>query len=147
VSLSTVLQGNELDFYAEDEWRLSPKASVNLGLHGSMFATSGKTYAYVQPRISGRIMLPGQIAFKAGYAQMAQYLHLLSNNTISLPTDLWVPATSLVKPQLAQQVSAGFARSIANNSVELSVEAYYKNMDNVIEYREGELYIATAGKD
>lgn len=147
VSLSTVLYGNEINVYAEDEWRLSPKASVNLGLHGSMFATAGKTYAYAQPRISGRILLPGDVAFKMGYAQMAQYLHLLSNNTISLPTDLWVPATSRVKPQLAQQLSAGFARSIAHNTVELSVEGYYKNMDNVIEYKEGELYFATADKD
>jgi len=147
VSLSTVLHGNEINVYAEDEWQLSPRASVNLGLHGSLFATAGKTYGYVQPRISGRVMLPGDVAFKVGYAQMAQYLHLLSNNTISLPTDLWVPATSRVKPQLAQQLSAGFARSIAHNTVELSVEGYYKNMDNVIEYKEGELYFATAGRD
>ncbi len=147
VNLSMVLHGNEINLYAEDEWQLSPKASINMGLHGSLFATAGKTYVYAQPRISGRIVLPGDVAFKVGYAQMAQYLHLLSNNTISLPTDLWVPATNRVKPQLAQQLSAGFARSIVHNTVELSVEGYYKNMDNVIEYKEGELYFATAGSD
>ena len=67
---------------------------------------------------------------------MAQYIHLLTNNNIGLPTDLWVPSTENVKPQRAWQVSTGYFRSIGNDW-EFSIEAYYKNMEGLIEYKEG----------
>jgi hypothetical protein len=86
-------------------------------------------------------MLPGDIAFKAAYTHMNQYVHLLTNNSTTLPTDLWVPSTDLVKPMFSRQIAVGFAKSIMNEKVEASIEGYYKTMDGVIEYKDGASYL------
>jgi hypothetical protein len=68
---------------------------------------------------------------------MQQYIHLLTNSDAGLPTDLWVPATDLVKPQWSQQWVLGAAKSFADNVYEASLETYYKDMRGLIEYKEG----------
>ncbi|AOM80097.1 TonB-dependent receptor domain-containing protein [Pedobacter steynii] len=141
------ISGTELDVYAEDDWNVMDKLKVNYGLHWSGFATEGKFYHYLQPRISARYLLPGDWGLKVSFARMAQYLHLLAGNSITLPTDLWVPATKKVLPQLANQFAIGLARNIFSNKIEFSLEGYYKTMDHVIEYKEGEAYINTADKN
>ncbi len=137
-------QNNELDAYIEDDWKISDKLNVNLGLHWSALTGTSKQYQQLQPRMNLRYILPGSIGLNLSYARMAQYMHLLSGNTISLPTDLWVPATDKIKPQLANQFAAGLARSILNNKMELSAELYYKQMDNVLEYKDGASYIVNS---
>jgi hypothetical protein len=72
---------------------------------------------------------------------MAQYLHLLTNGTIGLPTDLWVPVTDSIKPLTADQYAIGVARALG--SYEISVEGYYKTMDNIIEYKEGASFFSS----
>ena len=67
---------------------------------------------------------------------MGQFLHLLTNSGIGLPTDLWVPATEKIKPQFSDQIAAGYARTF-NDKIEVSLEGYYKTMDNLIEYKDG----------
>ena len=67
---------------------------------------------------------------------MGQFLHLLTNSGIGLPTDLWVPATEKIKPQFSDQIAAGYARTF-NDKFEVSLEGYYKTMDNLIEYKDG----------
>lgn len=131
----------ELAVYAEDDWLLSNKFKVNLGVHASAFKAKANWYGSVQPRAGLRYLLPGDIALKASYAQMAQYVHFLTNNSSTLPTDLWVPSTDKIKPMLSQQVAAGFAKTIMNGKVDASVEGYYKKMDGVIEYLEGTSYL------
>jgi hypothetical protein len=76
-------------------------------------------------------------SLKAGYARNAQYLHLISNATSASPTDLWIPTSKNVKPQIADQVSFGVFKNIKNNTFEFSAEVYYKDMQNQIDYRDG----------
>ena len=140
-SLDTVLgrdptRGVEAYAYVEDEWRLSPKLAVNAGVHASGFAAEGRTYGSVQPRLALRYRTDGGLAYKASFATMAQYVNLLSSEALSLPTDLWVPATARIRPQRAWQAAAGVARTW-RDAYELSAEAFYKEMDGVVSYRPG----------
>lgn len=127
---------NEFDLYVEDDFFINDKLKVNAGLHWSGFSVRNSFYNYLQPRISARYLLTDQIAVKASYARMSQYVHLLTNSGISLPTDLWVPSTDKLKPQVSDQFAFGLVNNF-NKTYEASVEAYYKKMDNVLEYREG----------
>jgi hypothetical protein len=88
-------------------------------------------------------MFTDNMSFKAGYAYMSQYIHLLSNSSLSLPTDLWVPATSKIDPENSQQVSAGFFYNIADKA-DLSLEGYYKVADNLLEYKDGSSFMTTS---
>ncbi len=126
----------EASLFAEDDLKLTEEIKINAGIHTSMFSTNGRTYKSVQPRLSARLML-NDWAFKCSYATMSQYIHLLSNVGIGLPTDLWVPATDRVKPQESKQFAFGLAQSLKNNEYEVSLESYYKTMDNLIEYKNG----------
>ena len=130
------LYSNEASLYVEDEFKLLEKIMINAGLHQAYFRVSNKNYFSLQPRISANYKLPWGWALKASFAQMTQYLHLLSNQSIGLPTDLWVPVTDKVLPQEARQFAVGIARNVFEN-YEFSVEGYFKNMYNVIEYKEG----------
>jgi hypothetical protein len=76
-------------------------------------------------------------SFKAAYARNAQYIHLVSNTTTSSPTDLWIPSSINTKPEIADQVSVGWFKNMKENSYEMSVETYYKTMQNQIDYRNG----------
>ncbi len=84
--------GNDLSIYGEDDWRINKYITVNPGLRIAWFNTQGKNYFSLQPRLSAKVSL-GDFAIKAGYARMAQYVHLLTSGQVSLPTDLWVPIT------------------------------------------------------
>jgi hypothetical protein len=95
------------------------------------------TYTGVEPRIAMKLLLDPSSSIKAAYNRTAQYLHLLSNSTVANPSDLWVPSTSNVKPQYADQYALGYFRNFNDNEFETSVELYYKNMQNQIEYRNG----------
>jgi hypothetical protein len=131
----------EMALYAEDDWIITKKLKVNIGLHFSAFKAKTKWYASLQPRLALRYLLPGDVAFKASYTHMNQYVHLLTNNATTLPTDLWVPSTDLVKPMFSRQFAAGFAKSLWQDRFEFSLEGYYKTMDGVIEYKDGASYI------
>lgn len=130
----------EFDLYAEDDIRISPKFKTNLGVHVTGFRVNDEFFTSVQPRVSMRYLLNSDLSMKASYVQMNQYIHLLTNSGIGLPTDLWVPVTGKVPPQLAHQFALGMAYT-HNNRYEVSVEGYYKNMKNVIEYAEGASYL------
>ncbi len=123
--------------YLEDDWEIAKHLKANFGLHFSTFFVNGKQYSSLQPRIAARYLFPKDYSLKASYATMQQYIHLLTNSDAGLPTDLWVPATGLVKPQWSQQWVLGAAKSFADNVYEASVETYYKDMRGLIEYKEG----------
>jgi hypothetical protein len=143
LSPSKPINGVESFVYAEDEWKVNSKLNVAYGLHFSTFLVNSKWYHSLQPRVSMRYLLPGNIAWKASYAKMQQYIHLLSNSGISLPTDLWLPATDKVAPMTSNQWATGFAKGLKNNEYELSLEGYYKTMQNLIEYKEGESFLGS----
>lgn len=126
--------------YAENDSRIGPALKVNYGLHHSGFNVGSKTYLHLQPRISARYLLKKDLSLKASFATMRQYINLLSNENIGLPTDLWLPATEKVKPQDSWQTAIGLAQDW--RGYEISVEAYYKSMTNLVAYREGSSFFS-----
>lgn len=129
--------------YAEDDWRISDKLKVNYGVRFSHYNAQGKNYWRPEPRIAARYMLAQDLSLKASYALMNQYVHLLSNTGVGLPTDLWVPATSIVGPQQSQQGALGLAKDLPQHNLMISLEGYYKIMDGVIAYRDGASFLET----
>ena len=135
----------ETDMYIEDNWDVNGFLKVNAGLHYSTFTVEHKTYQSLQPRFSARALLTENFSLKAGYAYMSQYIHLLSSNAISLPTDLWVPVTGSVVPMNAHQVAVGAFYDW--NGFEFSIEGYYKKMQNVMEYKDGASFFSLDQSD
>lgn len=129
--------------YIEDNIRISRAIKANIGIHYSSFFVQNHFYNSVQPRLGIRYLLNEKLSLKAGYASMSQYIHLLSNNNVSLPTDLWVPVTKRIEPMKSQQVTFGTFYNL-NDFIELSVETYYKSMDNQIEYKDGASFFGSS---
>lgn len=130
------IYSSEIWAYFEDEIKIGSRLVLNLGIHTSGFAVENSFYSSFQPRFSASYLINEKTAIKASYAEMTQYLHLLSNTSIGLPTDLWLPPTDRVKPQISRQVAAGIAHSF-NKKYQVSFEGYYKFMDNLIAYKDG----------
>ncbi|MEY2596269.1 MAG: hypothetical protein RI965_1541 [Bacteroidota bacterium] len=153
---------NEFGVYAQDDWELGKNLKINYGLRWSAFQQLGpytkyttdpngnrldslkydpnsivKTYNGLEPRVTMRYSLNEETSIKGSISRNRQYLHLVSNAGTTLPTDVWVPSTLTVKPQLSWQYSTGLFKNFKDNSFETSVELYYKSMQNQIEYREG----------
>ncbi|HTN46318.1 MAG TPA: TonB-dependent receptor [Flavipsychrobacter sp.] len=131
------IEGNA---YIEDDILITAAWKANVGLHFNSFFTDSKTYISLQPRLSTRYILFERTSLKASYAYMNQYIHLLSNSGIGLPTDLWVPVTDKLLPMQAHQMALGMAHT-TRQDVEISVEGYYKKMNNVLEYKNGASFI------
>jgi hypothetical protein len=148
--------------YLQDDWELSKKVQVNAGLRYSAFQQIGeykkyatdlngnrtdsvvykagkpvKTYGGLEPRLTLRYSVNEATSFKASITHNLQYIHLVSNAGTTLPTDIWVPSTYKVKPQISWLYAAGIFKNLHNNTYETSLEVYYKQMQNQIEYREG----------
>lgn len=130
----------EPSFYLEDEIQLSSRLKVNAGFRLSSFLVNNKIYGSFEPRLSGRYLLTDQWAIKMAYSRMNQYIHLLTSSRITFPTDLWVPTTDKVKPQLSDQFAIGSIFNF-NENIELSIETYYKSMNELIEYSEGSSFL------
>lgn len=132
---SSELESVERFLYIEDEVQLSDRIKANFGVHATALEVNGKYFPSLQPRAALNWKLRDGSALKFSYAQMQQFVHLLTNEGLSLPTDLWVPATDEVTPQLSTQYAAGWAKTFGE--IEVSIEGYYKAMDGLISYREG----------
>ena len=126
----------EYNAFIEDDFKITPTLKVNAGIHFSGFNLKDQGYTSLQPRISVRQLLPGKLALKASFATMRQYTQFLTNENIGLPWDQWLPTTKDVLPQDSWQVAAGFAKTL-NGGYEISIEGYYKEMENLISYAEG----------
>lgn len=150
-------------FYVNDEYDLTNKIKLNGGLRYTIFQQIGpfdrfvhdplnnnitdtlhtaagknvKTYSHLEPRFSVRFTLNPKSSIKASYSQNYQYIHLASLSAISLPTDTWIPSTDKVKPQFGTQYALGYFRNFRDNTYETSLECYYKEMKNQVEYEEG----------
>jgi len=134
---------NETMLYAEDNISIGTFIKANVGLHYSTFKVQDQFYNSLEPRLSMRFLISDKFSFKTGFATMSQYIHLLSNSSLSLPTDLWVPVTKRITPMKSKQVSAGFYYNLMN-TLDLSVESYYKSMDNLIEYKDGASFLGSS---
>jgi len=130
------LYSHEYSFFVEDDVKITKKLKANVGLNFSGFLVKNKNYTNLEPRASIRYLLKENISVKASYARMSQYIHLLSNSTIGLPTDLWVPTTTKLKPEVSDQVALGGIYKL-NKKFEFSIEGFYKTMSNLLEYKEG----------
>lgn len=149
-------------FYINDEFDVTEKLKLNAGIRYSVFTQVGPfkryikddvgsstsirefkpgeevvTYSGLEPRYTFRYTLNSRSSFKAAFTHNYQYIHLASLSSVSLPTDVWVPSSDVVKPQIGTQYATGFFRNFRENTYESSVEVYYKTMDNMIEYEEG----------
>ena len=133
---------HETSLYAEDDMTLGSYVNLNAGLHYATYTVDGKFYHSLQPRLSLRIKLYDNLSLKTGYAYMNQYVHLLSNNNVSLPSDLWIPITAKVPPEKVHQASLGLFYDLFDWAT-FSVEGYYKHTDNMIEYRDGATFFGS----
>ncbi|PQJ09136.1 hypothetical protein CJD36_020290 [Flavipsychrobacter stenotrophus] len=148
-------------FYIADSWRVSKKLNIDMGIRLSTFSFFGgdnkfynldgnhnitdtftyasgqivKTYVNPEPRLSASYQLNNSSSIKAAYGRNTQYLHLLSNSTTSNPTDKWVATNNIIKPELSDQVSLGYAQNFKDNTYECSVETYYKSMQHQVDYK------------
>ncbi len=159
---SVKLYSHELAFYLTDDFDLSEKIKVSGGLRYSMFFHVGpydrynldqtgkisdtihygtndliKMYSGLEPRVAVKFGINANSSIKASFTMNYQYIHLVSYTSVSLPTDIWVPSTSLVKPQIGYQYSLGYFQNFRKNMWETSFEVYYKDMRNQIEFKEG----------
>lgn len=142
---------NESAFYFLDDMKLSSKLSMNTGLRFSLFSQVGpytskitgeefnrwqaaKTYTGWEPRWSLNYMINDNLSLKSGVALTTQYLHLVSNSSTTLPADVWVPSTEIVKPQRGIQYAMGIFKNFNNDMFETSFEIYYKDLYNQIDY-------------
>lgn len=154
----------ESAIYIGDRWDITPQFSINAGIRYSMFnvlgprtfnayaegslpslttitdtiqATSGsfKTYHGPEFRLSARYEFADGFSIKAGYNTMRQNIHKLSNTTIMSPTDTWKLSDANIKPQTGSQVAVGLYKNLLGNTMEASIEGYYKNMKNYLDYR------------
>ena len=153
---------HEAALYIQDDWEVSDKVKINFGLRYSGFQQIGpykiyqtdkdgnrldstvysngqsvRKYGGLEPRFTLRYAITDETSIKASITKNFQFIHLVSNSGTTLPTDLWVPSTYKVKPQISWQYSAGLFKNFKDNMYETSVEVYYKNMQNQIEYQEG----------
>jgi len=154
--------GYEMAAYIGDEWKVNSKLSMMYGLRLSSMLLVGpgtyssynnagqiieskkynsgevvKNYLNLEPRFSMSYLLNEEQSIKASYNRNTQNIHLLTNSTSSSPTDLYVMSSPNIKPEIADQFSAGYFRNFNNNSYEFSTELYYKNLQNQIDYKDG----------
>lgn len=135
--------GHEMSVYIEDDFTVGGWLTLNPGVHLAMFLTSGRTYWSPEPRMSAKVDFGKGVSVKAAYSRMAQYVHLLSSAQITLPIDLWVPITRNIKPVTADQYSLGLYYN-GLPGWEFSVEGYWKEMHNVLEYKDGVSFMASS---
>ena len=164
-------QALESAVYLSDNFNVSSKFSIDAGLRFSYynylgpkhintyapglpktldniistdFYSKGKnirTYMYPEYRLSARYLLPGNTSIKASVNSLSQYIHMLTNSTTISPTDVWKLADPNIKPQQGTQVSLGLYKNFKNNTIETSVEVYYKWFSNYLDYRSGAVLV------
>jgi len=143
--ISDVLAGSEgalqttleTAVYGNAEYDLNEKLRVSAGLRISTTFVKDKAYAGLEPRLSARYSLGELTSAKVSYSRMKQYMHRVSSSTVALPTDLWYPVSANIKPQRSDQIALGLSHAFEKINTSVTLEGYYKSLDNLIEYREG----------
>jgi hypothetical protein len=160
-------KGLEAAAYISDEWHIGEKLNALYGLRLSRFDLFGpgtfsrydaagnvqesstygsgevvKSYLYLEPRISVSYVFNPENSIKAAYGRNTQNIHLLSNSTASSPSDLYIMSSNNLKPEIADQLSAGYFRNFKDDLFEFSAEVYYKWLQNQIDYKNGAQLLA-----
>jgi len=128
---------NEAALFASYERPINDRWLINTGLRTSMAFVKGRTYIFPEPRVAARYKLSDTQAIKLSYSRMAQYMNRISSSAITSPTDIWYPVTDVIRPQTSHQFSASWQRNFPEQSIFLSIEPYYKAMNNLIGLEEG----------
>lgn len=154
---------HEAAVYLSDDWDVTDKFGISAGLRYSIFNQVGPyerklfqndgtltdsvlsykkgesiaLYGGLEPRFALRYNLGLHSSLKGSVTKTFQYLHLATSSAASLPTDLWVPSSALVQPQVSLQYALGYFRNFKKDEYESSVELYYKTMENQIEFKPG----------
>ena len=139
------IKSDEAFLYVEDEFDLGERLKLNLGIHASILMVQDTSYNSIQPRAALNYRLPGGYALKTSFARMSQYVNLLTNEGLGLPTDLWVPSTARIRPQQSWQVAMGVAKTFGD--IEVSLEGYYKGMEGLLSYKEGASFLFSLDTD
>lgn len=127
------LHALEFNGYISDDWKISDKCRMDVGVHLSSFHIDGKNHFGISPRFSFKYSPSKDWALKTSFSRTTQYVHQLNKSYISLPTDQWVPITGDFKPQTAEKVAVA-AYWTPDAKTTISVETYYKWMHNLIDY-------------
>lgn len=134
---------NQADAYVEDDWKISERLHAEAGLHASLFHIDSKTKWGLSPRFAFSFMPNSDLSLKAGYSRTVQYAHRIEETYLSLPCDRWVPTTDGMKPMTADKISIGGYWQIHGGDYAVSLEGYWKNMHNLLDYRD-EYYLTPA---
>ena len=136
------IRATEYHAYAEDDIEWSPRLRGNIGLHWSGFDVRGSFYQSLKPRLQASFLATPDLSVKASWSGMVQYIQLLTSSNAGMPTDLWVPVTDRLSPQVSGQVALGISRNF-EGQCEIEIEGYYKTMKHVLEYSEGTSFYET----
>lgn len=143
----------ETGVYIQDDIKVSPQLSINGGLRISFFNQLGpytskidgqeygnfetaKIYSGFEPRLSGKYTVSKDMSVKGAVTFTTQYVHLVTNSASTLPTDIWVPSTEIIEPQRGVQYALGLFKNFDDAMWETSIELYYKDLKNQIDYAE-----------
>ena len=141
-----IIEALELDLYLEDEIELSESISAHIGVLSNLFHVQGRTYISLQPRISVHVQPADWLGLAVRYANMTQNLHVLTNSGLGLPTDLWVPVTGNIRPLQSRQIEAS-GRLEFGPYWSIEVGGYYKEMEDVLAFRDGANFLASGNID
>jgi hypothetical protein len=137
----TTYNSMETGLYLENNFNFSGKVQLNAGLRLSHFIADKKNYLSPEPRLSVNYLIQEGISAKIAYAEMNQYIHLLSSTGVGLPTDLWVPSTDRVSPQNSRQISGGLAKDLPAYNLTVTLEGYHKWSNNILGYKPGASFL------
>ncbi len=129
-------KGMEYGAYASDEWALSEKLKVNYGLRFSAWDNNSASYFNIEPRIASSYAISNKWSVKGSYARMNQYVHLLASSGLSLPTDIWYPSSSGIKPEISDQIALGTSYLFRDNIL-ITWEGWYKWLQNQVDFKDG----------
>lgn len=138
---------SQLAFYFSDEIKFNEFLSATIGARIPVFLSSTANYSAIEPRVTLKFSTSQTSSIKASYTEMNQFLHLVPSSTASLPTDIWISSSKVVKPELSRQYSLGWFKNFDDNSIETSAEVYYKTMSNQVLFKEGASPSASADID
>jgi hypothetical protein len=129
---------NEIATHGQYEWSLNDKWTLNTGLRAVVTVVPNDIFFIPEPRVSARYSLGRNNALKFNYSRMAQFIHRISNSAVTSPTDIWYPVTDSIRPQTSHQVSVAWQRYYGGSKkLYVSVESYYKYMNDLIGFEEG----------
>ena len=140
-------QLNNLGAYLSQQFRPFKGLMLETGIRFNQYFTQEKQYSYLEPRLKlNYSWRSSQEAIQLSFSRMSQPIHLLSTNGAGLPNDVWIPATARFGPEQSWQVGGGYRWQHRRLGLELGLEGYYKEMQNLIDYRQGLDYFEVSGQ-